>query len=552
MPIQTHIHFQCAFDLRSVTKPDQPWAAATHTIRAWIKSRIEVDADFDKGWFFRWGEWQQPSDRGVKVWTASTFQDETNPVPEHWAVRFVHPDRDFPPRVWQTDVGLTSRSPDVLRVNVSVSHSLREGFMGLEPAAPSLSSPRIVRDLLNARYWRPSSGSETLHLAPVRISESTVSDLVARIADPLRECPIVLVSRFVDPVQDITLLSPDALARHVAGIVNVYVAEDRRAQTTVNSELPMYLRCSSGAVRVYRPGCRIDSEYDAARHRFFTSRQIGEVGPTEVEIAIARSLMRRISHTSRDGVATIEDVEHRYRERRFNDMRRQVASRIDDDEVLNMYVKEYEEVQEKCAALESANFELETKSDDLEFRVDSYLDRALAAEKQLAATEEALHTLQGMNRLPASVVSTLETVCALHPTRLAFTRRALESAGRASINSHPGEMPKVWSILWEMATTLHSLAFTADGSGDIATEYRNRTGYEIALTETKLTNKDNKLSSLRKDDYEGKTIDITPHVKYGNREPKCLRVHFWLDNDHERIVIGHCGDHLDTSGSRRL
>jgi hypothetical protein len=34
-------------------------------------------------------------------------------------------------------------------------------------------------------------------------------------------------------------------------------------------------------------------------------------------------------------------------------------------------------------------------------------------------------------------------------------------------------------------------------------------------------------------------------VKYGNRAPKLLRVHYYPDRERRRIVIGHCGDHLE-------
>ena len=76
------------------------------------------------------------------------------------------------------------------------------------------------------------------------------------------------------------------------------------------------------------------------------------------------------------------------------------------------------------------------------------------------------------------------------------------------------------------------------------------------MTEGKQTKKDSKLMSIRKDTYSYKitngvkkeiSIDITPHVGFGNKEPDLLRVHFHIlkDEDICRIVIGHCGRHLD-------
>jgi hypothetical protein len=57
--------------------------------------------------------------------------------------------------------------------------------------------------------------------------------------------------------------------------------------------------------------------------------------------------------------------------------------------------------------------------------------------------------------------------------------------------------------------------------------------------------------ALRRVRYDGQDVDITPHVKWGNRVPKLLRVHFYVDRQKGKLVIGHCGDHLDTYGTRR-
>ena len=56
--------------------------------------------------------------------------------------------------------------------------------------------------------------------------------------------------------------------------------------------------------------------------------------------------------------------------------------------------------------------------------------------------------------------------------------------------------------------------------------------------------------ALRKIVHNGKERDITPHVKAGNKA-RLLRVHFCVDQDEKQIIIGHCGDHLDTYGTRR-
>jgi hypothetical protein len=55
------------------------------------------------------------------------------------------------------------------------------------------------------------------------------------------------------------------------------------------------------------------------------------------------------------------------------------------------------------------------------------------------------------------------------------------------------------------------------------------------LSEGKNTKKDKKFMNLRKDIYEGKIVEIIPHVKVGNKEPRLLRVHFYPDHDRKII-----------------
>jgi len=57
---------------------------------------------------------------------------------------------------------------------------------------------------------------------------------------------------------------------------------------------------------------------------------------------------------------------------------------------------------------------------------------------------------------------------------------------------------------------------------------------------------------LRKIYYRDEEVDITPHVKDGNKAPNIIRIHFYPDMDNQLIVIGHCGEHLDNFTTRSM
>jgi hypothetical protein len=75
--------------------------------------------------------------------------------------------------------------------------------------------------------------------------------------------------------------------------------------------------------------------------------------------------------------------------------------------------------------------------------------------------------------------------------------------------------------------------------------------FELALTEGKQTKKDARLMALRKITHAGEEFDITPHIKYGNRKPKMLRLHYAIMREAKRLVIGHFGDHLENYSTRK-
>ena len=102
-----------------------------------------------------------------------------------------------------------------------------------------------------------------------------------------------------------------------------------------------------------------------------------------------------------------------------------------------------------------------------------------------------------------------------------------------------------------MATTLRQLYFDENmAPGQIAENFHNLTGFELAVSEGSMTKNDPHLSALRRDEFEGRAIDIGPHVKIGNRDPKLLRIHYHADPTTSRIIVGHCGGHLESAGSR--
>ena len=100
---------------------------------------------------------------------------------------------------------------------------------------------------------------------------------------------------------------------------------------------------------------------------------------------------------------------------------------------------------------------------------------------------------------------------------------------------------------------LWDLYFGASSGGDISGRYYEKAGYELALTETKLTKNNASMMREREAEYQGKIVDCRPHIKGKDKNPKrAFRVHFYVDRAGGKIVLGHCGGHLTTAGTQRI
>lgn len=149
-----------------------------------------------------------------------------------------------------------------------------------------------------------------------------------------------------------------------------------------------------------------------------------------------------------------------------------------------------------------------------------------------------------IEELPRDLLGVVDLIQRLYLDRVFFTEEARDSAKVATFQ----DVHVAWRILRSMATTLFDLFGT---KCDLEREYRDRTGFELALSENSATKEIREAVRQRMVRYCNRYLLAEAHVKYGTRAPKLLRVHFTYRPGSPLIVIGHVGDHLETAGTRR-
>ena len=191
--------------------------------------------------------------------------------------------------------------------------------------------------------------------------------------------------------------------------------------------------------------------------------------------------------------------------------------------------------------LDRLRAELESQKSAAAFRARQLEDEARELRERVQGLEGRARLVETMD-LPETPYEALSLAAKAFSDRIVVLDRARKSA-EDFVKGDPGE---VWAVLRSVAVTLHSLLFIERERG-LANAFRDRTGYELALRDSKGANRNPDQKAERMVEYEGAVRDATMHIKgRGVRKGESLRVHFFVDYDKKKIIIAHCGEHLTT------
>jgi hypothetical protein len=548
------LHYRCSFNL--ITEhSERSREMLLKAVRKWIAKRPEPDKedDFWSAWFFQGGHWKSKTLPGIRVMTRNCYGDCSNQSPNCWAVEYEHPCDEFPGcRFWRVHIGIEQFDRNQFHLNCQTLYDIRPGYLGPEPLAPLPSPPGLITTLLRSSSCRCMAGPEEL-CTSMRILRVGEGHLFAElIANRERTCPIVLLSQIYCD-QGCAIDSME-LARLLAGTAIVFKSENSEVDKELEYVLGKRFSCWNGMVRIYVPGLNFDRQGDERRHRFIFKREIDSLGPDVTIENIVRCIARR--STRPQGVLTPHDVEAVSRQRRLKQLHMQ-QSTISNDELIQLLEEENESLRIDKVRIENEKLKIEDDNLLLEERIDSLEDdkRRLEYEKDalrsnLTQTNVPVDpsrfetVLENIKELPKTLFDVVELMKKIHPKRIAFTERAIKSACESKFD----DVQKAWKVFSAMATTLYDLYFERD-QNDIPKVFRDETGIELAMTERKITKKDNRNMAQRKDTFMGQKIDITPHVKLDADSTRAYFCAFQQDGT-KLIVVGHIG-HLRTQGGSK-
>ncbi|MDR3359947.1 MAG: flagellar protein FliT [Bifidobacteriaceae bacterium] len=451
------------------------------------------------------------------------------------------------PRTWVSEYGVRALSSTTAEFSCLVSYLEEPGYIGRTQDVPDVSTPGVVTRILSDDRLICRVGETVVTSKATKLEESQVDAFYELLRDPARGLPVVFVSPPPPgPGGNVEfLVDVEAVAAAVEGNALVCYAEEHAVVDKMNQLMPEGYRCWGGAVRVYEQ-FRVGAQPDGYRHRYLSPDALRQETADDVISMLRRPLARDIRPEDEGRYLRLETIS---RWKRMSDLRKrrhEVESLKED----NRETFSLAEGEEKARlGLEADLRALQAELDETKRELNALKQRKNATEKfdrENRDREAALKWLRSMD-YPDTVRAVCDYFARVHPKQLAFSER-----GWKSVEECKYDVETLWRALLAMVSHLHSAY--QDGVANIVRHFNDRaSGFEVALSEGRQTNKDPSFKAQREDEFEGRQLDITPHVKSG-RDPKergFVRIYYAFDTESQKLVIGHLAGHLDNYSTRK-
>jgi hypothetical protein len=467
--------------------------------------------------------------------------------PMMFAFRYSHPDRDIYGREWVTEFGI--------QLEAGGAEMLCTVLLQVEDISPrvdapiSVTQPGFVADIANGCELSPRTIGYEVRSLTVESAE-TFGDEVHR-RD--RRHPLIVVSALPDGSYFIPAAQ---LGKSLLGLGQVYEIPADADTHEISRIAGRDYTAWRGGINIVRAPRLVRGNY-VVRHRRILQADFERIGPTPAQ---RRSeILGHIVHDSnadsaRQHIApkTVRRIsESRERRRELERRLKDVHETGEQADLVKFLQEAYNEHAGRIGALEQENDELEVALGDRDDQIraleyqNANLTTALAGIPQRGASDlgfdvevrEALRAV--LDRTPTPKEA-LVAVSALYPERLIVLDTAWKSAEESAAFQRGGDAFELLTSLagsyWE---SLH------DGIGD--SEARSVFGSAFAATESESVRNNKRAKRLRTFSYDGEDVEMMAHLKIGNKDSvaETLRIHFYWDSDKEKLVIGHCGKHLD-------
>lgn len=543
LDLSASMFYKIKFNIQT-KKPDDDllWKIVLHIkhwqVRKWNKDGNDVLPTYNPKW--------TGIKNGGRIITASNevyieseffSPDEGNT--QFWACRITEspiPSPYIAPRKWITEIGFEYGEENPAVFSCVVSYIDRAGFIGPYDSTPSPSVPNLIRNIISDPSLLVFSGDDELSDQPIELHTGDWPRFEKRIDSPKRNLPYIYISpRKVNAESDETelLVDPEKLSIAVFGNARVFFSKDTYFSSEMKYLKPDYA-CYNGAIRVYQPRVK-----DAFQHHYFGVKEIEEFGADGIILFLNRAFSQNVDfYESFFRIDECRRKKHDYeRSLRIAELRLQANQA---DESIDLALEEEAKRLEAESLAEDYSSQLDDARERI-YNLESTVQGLISAGNENAALKQAIGARMSIMKLPSSAEEVADYFSEMFADKLIISDSAYSSLKQCTL-----PLGILWEVFFALANTMLDLYI--NGSGDIFDEFRHRTGIECARGEGTMTRKDSQLMRQFEIDVDGEAIDIEAHITYGKLGQS---IHFGFSNTHNKVVIGHCGEHLTIYSTKK-
>jgi hypothetical protein len=479
--------------------------------------------------------------------------DEEQPALYSWVLRAA--DETVHGRQWIVEVGLKKQ-----QATLELSCIVRTDEHSTLVNSPVMASqPRVIRYVVNniqraddAEFAISVPGLTVKTVAPDRDS---YRDLLVEIERRERDSPIVLVS----PTRaGEYLVNASELQQRLIGLAQVVQVATDFNSYEMSEILGQPRSAWGGAVNVLNAPTRTG----VVRTRFFLADAIEEWGDGQHErisqilalVTNNTNIARLRKHIRPEGVMQLA-LRRRLQTVRARGAQMDAAQLRDELEKASKLVTEQAEwistLEDDNALFQSDLSDTRAKLADEQdnFKKQNFVIQSLKSQLENAGggrtSEIDADSLLNLacRPDPPTPFECIEVIQSLYGDRCIVLESARDSAREMGRFIYGRQL---LDLLKRLVTDYRQTLM--EGGDNEARKIFGKNEYAAKESETVMANK--AMRRQRTFEYEGEQVEMFRHIKIGVDDDvtRTIRVHFHWDAEREKIVIGHCGEHLAVSG----
>ncbi|MDR1866696.1 MAG: hypothetical protein LBQ77_00335 [Treponema sp.] len=453
--------------------------------------------------------------------------------------------RETCPRTWRTEIGYKQIDESLAQFSLLVSYFDKSGFIGIAQENPAFEVHPIIPLMIQNQNIICSWGDMILQSDPIELNVGDYPDLKRNIVSIDREIPVIFISPWALEMLDSGFV--DNLSKHIMGNAVVFYTRNSALMDEMNYYHDDDVICNNGAIRIYYPF------KDGTSRIFISEDKIKLWGSSEIIHVICRAFSQSIRVNEKQYFFRIEDC---IRTKRNSEIKRKIAESDQYFIELEIHKDENQAKDSTINSLRNNMKDLLRDLSDREYELDETRREWNTSQTHLATVQPSLEELKDLKKAqedifaitkeyPQSALEVAKFFEGLFCNKIAFTKRGWSSLKRCDT-----KLNILWKALYSMVTRLYDLH--KQGSKNIEKEFKNSGEFEVSMHEGRQTHRDTELLRLREDKFGDISINIEKHIKKGNGNGgNSIRVYYDYVPSIKKIVIGHCGRHLDNFSTQK-